>query len=125
MSISASIRVKGALVLALVMHSRSVSYSPKLGDRQHLAPNRPQSWTGNDLIWSFTARVDGVAYNLFGVHIPSEHLLHLHSIFTVIHPRFLLPGLAQKLPVSMRFSCFIMPFGGDSQLSSDTDINHN
>ncbi|KAJ6087738.1 hypothetical protein N7467_006652 [Penicillium canescens] len=35
-----------------------------------LSSSRAQFWAGNDLIWSVTARVDGVAYNLFGVKVP-------------------------------------------------------
>ncbi|CAI7630360.1 unnamed protein product [Penicillium crustosum] len=58
-----------------------------------LGSSRAQFWAGNDLIWTVSARVDGVVWNLFGVKLPlagtksgtvtKAAYTSTHSIFTV------------------------------------------
>ena len=53
----------------------------------------PQFWTGSNLTWSVIAKVDGKAYNLFGVPVPSQstesgsvvsaEYTSTHTVFTV------------------------------------------
>ncbi|KAH8659802.1 hypothetical protein BX600DRAFT_399731 [Xylariales sp. PMI_506] len=58
---------------------------------EDLPTSAPQFWFGNDLGWSIIGRVDGVAYNLFGVINSSEQSATVisgsfsaaHSIFTL------------------------------------------
>lgn len=41
-------------------------------DVASLPSNNAQFWSGNKLVWSVIARVDGTAYNLFGVASPND-----------------------------------------------------
>ncbi|KAJ5167661.1 uncharacterized protein N7482_003255 [Penicillium canariense] len=78
-----------ALVAGLAPTSDAITYSPLKPPSYPLAVRSPylsawipgnevasisnnnaQFWAGNKLIWSVIARVDGVAYNLFGVAVP-------------------------------------------------------
>lgn len=91
---------------------------------EDLPSSQPQFWAGQSLTWGIMARVDGVAYNLFGVPGPeddteqavvkSAQYTATHSIFilqagtTEIKLDFLSPVspsnyLRQSLPFSKKF----------------------
>jgi hypothetical protein len=56
-----------------------------------LSSNNAQFWAGNKLIWSVIARVDGVAYNLFGVASPpsgTQSATVTEATYTSTHSTF-------------------------------------
>ncbi|CAI7651300.1 unnamed protein product [Penicillium glandicola] len=153
----------GVLLISLLSFSEAISYSPiqppsyPLAVRSpylsawipgnsvaSLASNRAQFWAGNDLIWSVTARVDGVAYNLFGVHLPlsgtksgtvtEASYTSTHSIFTVeagsrtftldffspVSPK---NYLRQSLPFS--YLTVTVTAGDSSSVQIYSDIDHS
>ncbi|KAF7719040.1 Uncharacterized protein PECH_000222 [Penicillium ucsense] len=60
-------------------------------DVASLPSHNAQFWEGNKLIWSVIARVDGVAYNLFGVAFPpngTQSAVVTEAVYTSSHTIF-------------------------------------
>lgn len=96
-----------------------------------LPSSEPQFWAGQSLTWSIMARVDGVAYNLFGLPDPEEDTKQAvvkSAEYTATHSTFVLDAgfasikldffspvspsnyLRQSLPFSKKFYLFTTKF---------------